>query len=48
MAMLKSDKNPYLLSKAGTPLNDAEEGGLNLGQVGAALRRRALLLVSQG
>ncbi|MEM7556580.1 MAG: polysaccharide biosynthesis tyrosine autokinase [Cyanobacteria bacterium P01_A01_bin.84] len=42
--MLKSDKNPYLLSKAGTPLNDAEEGGLNLGQVGAALRRRALLI----
>ncbi|MGB3640940.1 MAG: polysaccharide biosynthesis tyrosine autokinase [Rivularia sp. (in: cyanobacteria)] len=43
--MLKSEKNPYLFSQAGTPLNDAEEGGLNLGQVGAALRRRALLIV---
>ncbi|NJL79652.1 MAG: polysaccharide biosynthesis tyrosine autokinase [Richelia sp. RM2_1_2] len=43
--MLKSDKNPYLFSQAGTPLNDVEEGGLNLGQVGAALRRRALLIV---
>ena len=45
MTMLKSDKNPYLFSQAGAPLNDAEEGGLNLGQVGAALRRRALLIV---
>lgn len=45
MTMLKSDKNPYLFSQAGTPLNDVEEGGLNLGQVGAALRRRALLIV---
>lgn len=45
MTMLKSEKNPYLFSQAGTPLNDAEEGGLNLGQVGAALRRRALLIV---
>jgi capsular exopolysaccharide synthesis family protein len=44
MTMLKSDKNPYLFSQAGTPLSDAEEGGLNLGQVGAALRRRALLI----
>ncbi len=44
MAILKSDKNPYLLSQAGTPLNDVEEGGLNLGQVGAALRRRVLLI----
>ena len=44
MTMLKSEKNPYLLSQVGTPLNDAEEGGLNLGQVGAALRRRALLI----
>ncbi|WP_414622909.1 GumC family protein [Calothrix sp. CCY 0018] len=43
--MLKSEKNPYLFSQAGTPLTDAEEGGLNLGQVGAALRRRALLIV---
>ncbi len=45
MTMLKSEKNPYLFSQAGTPLNDVEEGGLNLGQVGAALRRRALLIV---
>ena len=45
MTMLKSEKNPYLFSQVGTPLNDAEEGGLNLGQVGAALRRRALLIV---
>ncbi len=45
MTMLKSEKNPYLFSQAGTPLTDAEEGGLNLGQVGAALRRRALLIV---
>ena len=44
MTMLKSEKNPYLFSQVGTPLNDAEEGGLNLGQVGAALRRRALLI----
>ncbi len=43
--MLKSDKNPYLFSQAGAPLTDVEEGGLNLGQVGAALRRRALLIV---
>ncbi len=43
--MLKSDKNSYLFSQAGSPLNEAEEGGLNLGQVGAALRRRALLIV---
>ncbi|MEL7246148.1 MAG: Wzz/FepE/Etk N-terminal domain-containing protein, partial [Cyanobacteria bacterium J06573_2] len=42
--MLKSDKNPYLLSQARTSLSDTEEGGLNLGQVGAALRRRALLI----
>jgi len=45
MTMLKSEKKPYLFSQAGTPLNDVEEGGLNLGQVGAALRRRALLIV---
>lgn len=44
MAILKSEKNPYLFSQAGTPLNDVEEGGLNLGQVGAALRRRLLLI----
>jgi capsular exopolysaccharide synthesis family protein len=42
--MLKSKKNPYQFSQAGTPLNDVEEGGLNLGQVGAALRRRVLLI----
>ncbi|MGB6299885.1 MAG: polysaccharide biosynthesis tyrosine autokinase [Rivularia sp. (in: cyanobacteria)] len=42
--MLKSEKNSYLYSQAGTPLNDSEEGGLNLGQVGAALRRRAFLI----
>ncbi len=44
MAILKSEKNPNLFSQVGTPLNDVEEGGLNLGQVGAALRRRALLI----
>jgi polysaccharide biosynthesis transport protein len=44
--MLKLDKYPYPLSQANnTQLNDVEEGGLNLGQVGAALRRRALLIV---
>ena len=45
MTMLKAEKNPYLFSQTGTPLSDAEEGGLNLGQVGAALRRRALLIL---
>ncbi|KAB8331549.1 polysaccharide biosynthesis tyrosine autokinase [Scytonema tolypothrichoides VB-61278] len=41
--MLKSDKYPHPLSQAYTAqLN--EEGGLNLGQVGATLRRRALLI----
>lgn len=45
MVMQKSEKNPYLLSQTGTSANDVEEGGLNLGQVGAALRRRALLIV---
>ena len=43
--MLKSEKNPYLFSQTGTSANDVEEGGLNLGQVGAALRRRALLII---
>lgn len=44
--MLKSEKYPHPLSQANTQqLNDVEEGGLNLGQVGSALRRRALLIV---
>jgi succinoglycan biosynthesis transport protein ExoP len=44
--MLKSEKYPHALSQANTAqLNDVEEGGLNLGQVGSALRRRALLIV---
>ncbi|MGI8501482.1 MAG: GumC family protein [Hassallia sp.] len=43
--MLKSEKYPHPLSQANTAqLNDVEEGGLNLGQVGSALRRRALLI----
>ncbi|WP_414584565.1 GumC family protein [Scytonema sp. PCC 10023] len=41
--MPKSDKYPHPLSQAYTPQNE-EEGGLNLGQVGATLRRRALLI----
>ncbi|BAY25123.1 capsular exopolysaccharide family protein [Calothrix sp. NIES-2100] len=42
--MLKSEKYPHPLSQANfTQLND-EEGGLNLGQVGAVLRRRLLLI----
>jgi hypothetical protein len=45
--MLKSEKYPHPLSQANTPqLNDVDEGGLNLGQVGSALRRRALLVVA--
>ena len=44
--MLKSEKYPYSLSQTNaTQLNDTDEGGLNLGQVGATLRRRALLIV---
>jgi polysaccharide biosynthesis transport protein len=44
--MLKSEKYPHPLSQANTTqLNDVEEGGLNLGQVGSALRRRAFLIV---
>jgi len=44
--MLKSEKYPHPLSQANTAqLNDVDEGGLNLGQVGSALRRRALLIV---
>ncbi|NMF62703.1 capsular biosynthesis protein [Brasilonema octagenarum UFV-E1] len=41
--MLKSDKYPHPLSQAYTAQSN-EEGGLNLGQVGATLRRRALLI----
>jgi succinoglycan biosynthesis transport protein ExoP len=44
--MLKSEKYPHPLSQANTAqLNDVEEGGLNLGQVGSALRRRIFLIV---
>lgn len=44
--MVKSEKYPYSLSQAnGAQLNDTDEGGLNLGQVGATFRRRALLIV---
>jgi polysaccharide biosynthesis transport protein len=43
--MLKSEKHPQALLKTNVnQLGDADEGGLNLGQVGAALRRRALLI----
>ncbi|OKH40337.1 capsular biosynthesis protein [Calothrix sp. HK-06] len=43
--MLKSEKHSQLQIKANaTQLSDTDEGGLNLGQVGAALRRRALLI----
>ncbi len=43
--MLKSEKYPYLLSQANAAqLNDTDEGGLNVGKVGATLRRRALLI----
>lgn len=42
--MLKSEKYSHPLSQSNfTQLND-EEGGLNLGQVGAVLRRRLLLI----
>ncbi|MBD2205060.1 polysaccharide biosynthesis tyrosine autokinase [Calothrix sp. FACHB-1219] len=42
--MLKSEKNSHPLSQANfTQFND-DEGGLNLGQVGAVLRRRLLLI----
>ncbi|BAZ11096.1 hypothetical protein NIES4071_29220 [Calothrix sp. NIES-4071] len=44
--MLKLEKYPQSRLQANAAqLNDTEEGGLNLGQVGAALRRRALLIV---
>ncbi|ARV58394.1 capsular biosynthesis protein [Nostocales cyanobacterium HT-58-2] len=42
--MLKSEKYPHPLSQAYTAQLNEEEGGLNLGQVGATLRRRALLI----
>jgi polysaccharide biosynthesis transport protein len=43
--MLKSDKYPHPLSQVNTAhLNDVDEGGLNLGKVGAALRRRSFLI----
>ncbi|NWF62600.1 MAG: polysaccharide biosynthesis tyrosine autokinase [Fischerella sp.] len=44
--MLRSDKHPQypLLPANSSQFNDVDEGGLNLGQVGAALRRRALLI----
>ncbi|BDA72023.1 capsular exopolysaccharide family [Calothrix sp. PCC 7716] len=44
--MLKSEKYPQSwIPTNAAQLNDTEEGGLNLGQVGAALRRRAFLIV---
>lgn len=43
--MLKSEKHSQLQIKANaTQLSDTDEGGLNLGQVAAALRRRVLLI----
>jgi polysaccharide biosynthesis transport protein len=44
--MLKSEKkySQMQIQANAAQLNDADEGGLNLGQVGAALRRRALLI----
>jgi polysaccharide biosynthesis transport protein len=42
--MLKSDRYPHSLSQAYRAQSNEEEGGLNLGQVGATLRRRALLI----
>lgn len=43
--MLKSEKYSQMQMKTNAAqLNDADEGGLNLGQVGATLRRRALLI----
>ena len=45
--MLKSKKYSHPSSQATAALsNDNDEGGLNLGQVGSALRRRAFLIVS--
>jgi polysaccharide biosynthesis transport protein len=43
--MLKSEKYPQQsLQSNANQLSDADEGGLNLGQVGSTLRRRALLI----
>jgi polysaccharide biosynthesis transport protein len=42
--MLKSDKYPNLSSQAYTAQEQDQEGGLNIGQLGATLRRRALLI----
>jgi capsular exopolysaccharide synthesis family protein len=42
--MLKSDKYPHPLSQANAAQFNNDEGGLNLGHVGAALRRRAFLI----
>ncbi|MEC4813271.1 MAG: polysaccharide biosynthesis tyrosine autokinase [Scytonema sp. PMC 1069.18] len=42
--MLKSDRYPNPSSQVYTAQENNEEGGLNLGQVGATLRRRALLI----
>ncbi|MBF2067310.1 MAG: polysaccharide biosynthesis tyrosine autokinase [Calothrix sp. C42_A2020_038] len=43
--MLKSEKYSQLQIQANAAqLNDTDEGGLNLGQVGVVLRRRALLI----
>lgn len=42
--MLKSERYPQPLSQAYTAQTNEVEGGLNLGQVGATLRRRALLI----
>ncbi|MBW4560965.1 MAG: polysaccharide biosynthesis tyrosine autokinase [Mojavia pulchra JT2-VF2] len=44
--MLNSEKYIHPLSQANlSQLNDIDEGGLNLGQVGVVLRRRLLLIV---
>ncbi len=48
--MLKSDRylqplSPHQATQFNQVTNDGEEGGLNLGQVGATLRRRALLII---
>ncbi|MFN6571184.1 capsular biosynthesis protein [Nostoc minutum NIES-26] len=44
--MQKLEKYPHLLSEANAAqLNDSDEGGLNLGQIGAVLRRRILLIL---
>jgi polysaccharide biosynthesis transport protein len=42
--MLKSEKYPHPLSQANFAQFNDDEGGLNLGQVGAVLRRRLLLI----